>query len=217
VIDLRPYQEHFDVAYEEYGDTNYEELQNRMSAHEAISRQVKALDAEILETIRLYLAPIVSIRNYKAQVPMNEDVLSVADCVAALASETAVAPLEDGHCDAFCRLLDMKGHQLPTVSAYFHFCHPNEYPIVDRNVQNACELLSSADESLLPEFAVPVLPYVNTSRTNKKTKYLQFIAYLSNLRDLHNDKHGTNYEYRDLDKALMVYGVKRLREAVECP
>ena len=43
----------------------------------------------------------------------------------------------------------------------------------------------------------------------------RFISYLIRVKELHNNQHQTTYNFRDLDKALMVLGVPKYRISAE--
>ena len=38
---------------------------------------------------------------------------------------------------------------------------------------------------------------------------------MTRLKQMHNEQFGTNYDYRELDKALMVYGAADLKKSAE--
>lgn len=211
---LEPYKNYFDQAYPDYGDNNYSQivqlLQNLPSDHVVAD----ILGSDQANLIFQLLAPLIRIKNYKSQIPFPVEVYAAAQMVASIRNSQPEADLSAEHKGCFKQMLQLEGFQLPTVSAVFHFCYPDWYPIVDRNIAAACGLLRIGFPYELTE-TLPPLPAGATSSSNKLQKYQKFIVFLNRIKTVHNAEYETNYSFRDLDKALMVYGVREFREHVE--
>jgi hypothetical protein len=213
IENLEIYRKFFDTVYPDYADTEYEEISKLIRAIPDIDKVISTFKSSEAKEILGLIVPLIKIKNYKSQIPFPEDIFHAAQLIAEIKSGTPKESLSEEHVDLFGKLLEIEGFQLPTVSAVLHFCHPAFYPIVDRNIESACNsLLEKIPDS---EITKPKLPVSTTTTNNKLTKYRQFISCLNELRKLHNTQHATNYSFRELDKALMVYGVDRLKKNAE--
>lgn len=210
---LEIYRKFFDTAYPDYLDTEYEEISRLMRAIPDIDKVISTFKSSEAKDLLGLIIPLIKIKNYKSQIPFPEDIFHTTKLIAEIKNGTPMDNLSEEHVGLFGELLEVEGFQLPTVSAVLHFCHPDFYPIVDRNIESACDsLLKEIQDSGITK---PKLPASTTSTNNKLTKYRQFILCLTKLRKLHNRQHATNYSFRELDKALMVYGVDSLRKKAE--
>lgn len=160
------------------------------------------------------ILPVIAIKNYKTQVPFPADVLAVVEAVVMARKATIDAADRFKNLEApFNELEAIQGFQLPTISAIFHFCHPENFPIVDRNVQAACEILIDRNPELTA-YECPIIPASGTSAANKLNKYKQFIHVIDGIKAAHPDSPLKN-GYRGIDKALMVLGSPKLRKKIE--
>jgi len=218
VADMRNlalYANYFDRVYKNYGDAPYREILTLIDNLPELDEKISALEDETLDLLKEFIQPAIRIRNYKAQAPAPESILECSKLLARLQASQARHPLSGSHSKYFDDLLSMEGIQLPTVSAYLHFSHPDLYPIVDRNVESACKLLFEESSKSYSKQGAPKLPASSTSTENKRSKYLRFIEFLSRVCELQIGIFDAHYDYRTLDKALMVLGVPKLRAEAE--
>lgn len=214
MFDLDKYAKHFDGAYRDYADARYGEIAQLLARYDDRTVRATLHSQHFLEAASL-IQPVIAVKNYKSQVPFPEALLEVISCIVEI-RQTAVSP-EDvfgNHQALFERLLSFQGFQLPTVSAVFHFSHPRHFPIVDVNVEAACDLLKQRCQEDFKGLEVPALPAANTSAANKLRKYRMFIAFIRRVLELQS-AHVAQPSYRYVDKALMVLGVPELRTQVE--
>jgi len=212
---LEVYRQYFEQAYPDYADGKYTLIAEMIHAFPSVDNAENILNSDCAEQILALILPLIKIKNYKSQIPFP---VAIYDAVREIINLKNIPPLQclsDEQVVIFERLLDIEGFQLPTVSAVFHFCHPHVHPIVDRNIKAACDLLAAEFTNELNGVPLPMLPAANTSTRNKLVKYRGFISFLSALKELHNNQYQTEYDYRDLDRALMVYGVPNMKVAAE--
>jgi hypothetical protein len=216
MINLNIYEKSFDTLYPAYSESRYAEIQRLIKIYDSdyVLRSVES--PHFLKFIEL-LKPLISIKNYKSQVPFPEELHDVISCIIKIRQVTpSPADIFLNHQTLFNQLISIQGFQLPTVSAVFHFCHPNHFPIVDRNVVSACELLNRTFPNDFNGMQLPSLPALNTSVENKLKKYAAFIAFINMIVELQRPHlEGANYRY--IDKALMVFGVPNMRVKAEQP
>lgn len=211
MINLEQYRNYFSQAYPDYADGKYSQISDLVMALPTDEETVRILtSADAQATLGLVL-PLIKIKNYKSQIPFPEQLFQAASLIVAVKNSAPTTSILDNNAKLFEKLLSLEGFQLPTISAVYHFCHPAVFPIVDRNIEAACRLLSGEQSKRLS----PSLPVFTTSATNKLSKYKAFIQFLTTVRNQHNQEHGTNYDYRELDKALMVYGAPKFKMAAE--
>lgn len=211
MINLEQYRNYFSQVFPDYADGVYSQISDLVNALPTDEEVVRIFSSTDTQAALVLLLPLIKIKNYKSQIPFPDQLFEAAALIAEVKNSATTISLLDSDAKLFERLLSVKGFQLPTISAVFHFCHPESFPIVDRNIEAACALLSDEfDEEL-----VPVLPAYTTSAQNKLSKYKAFIQFLTNVRNKHNQMYGTQYDYRELDKALMVYGVPDLKILAE--
>ena len=205
---LEIYREYFDEAYPDYADHQYDQIRQFILSLPITAEAITLLNSEEARRIYQLLIPVIKIKNYKSHIPFPIELYEAALIIVNIKNSTSTENMSETHIALFNDLLDIQGFQLPTVSAVLHFCHPSVFPIVDRNIEAACKLLANdyADELQL---ASPSLPVSTTSNSNKLEKYVCFMEFLNRLSMLHNQEHETNYGLRELDKALMVFGVER--------
>jgi hypothetical protein len=214
VENLERYTQVFDKAYPNYGEVRYREVLNLVEAYNSADA-MDYVRGESFARAASLIKPLTAIKNYKSQVPYPEDLESVIACVINI-KRTPVDPNDAiiNHSATIKSLLELEGFQLPTVSAILHFCHPNDFPIVDVNVQAACALLKERQSSDFDVEIAPRLPAANTSPENKIDRYRHFIQFIDTIVELQRVYRG-DADYRYVDKALMVLGVLRLRNQVE--
>lgn len=215
MINLEQYRNYFSQAYPDYADGEYSQISDLVMAiptDEEAARVFSSADAQAALGL---LLPLIKIKNYKSQIPFPDHIFEAAALIAELKNSASTASLLGNDAKLFEKLLSMKGFQLPTISAVLHFCHPEIFPIVDRNIEAACGLLSNECPDEFDEELVPALPAYTTSAKNKLSKYRAFIQFLTRVRNTHNEEHGTQYGYRELDKAMMVYGAPNFKIAAE--
>lgn len=212
---LEIYKSYFNQAYPDYADSEYAAIAKMISALPTIDHASKILSSDCADKVLSLIVPLVKIKNYKSQIPFP---IAIFDAISLIVEIKNTSPSEDvsnSHIKLFEKFIEVKGFQLPTISAVLHFCHPRVYPIVDRNIEAACGLLSKEFPDEFKEDLLPSLPASTTSSGNKLAKYKAFISFLTKVKNLHNQQHNTRYEFRDLDKALMVYGVSTLKKSAE--
>lgn len=211
---LDKYKNLFDESYPKYADSQYGEIKRLVEIYDAPD----TLDLLKNEEFRKFLAlvkPVIAIKNYKSQIPFPEDLVTVVQCVIAIRSTKAKSgDILEAHKTHFENLLSLQGFQLPTVSAIFHFCHPDSFPIVDVNVAAACTFLKTRFPEDFKDIKAPILPAANTSSSKKAETYVAFIAFIDRVRSL-QAQHDGQSDYRDIDKALMVLGALRIRKTVD--
>jgi hypothetical protein len=211
MIDLSPYIGDFDDVFPEYGDGEYAVI--RDLADTLQEDEIQAfLDHDQFDVFVSCLLPLIEIRNYKAQVPFPTELRSVLGCmldIAHLDVGNAPGDIEVG-AEQFELLMGLKGFDLPTVSAVFHFCFPNHFPIVDRYVNAADRFLYDEDQDNefrgQEDLRRTVLPAANTSIENKKMHYNNFIRFVFRIADLQAHQYGHHFSIREIDKGLMVMG-----------
>lgn len=216
MINLEPYKNHFPNAYPNYADGPYRnilELIDLIPKDEEVAEILSSADGQ--NTLALIL-PIVMIKNYKSQIPFPPNLSEVVVMITQIKNHDPDIGVQNGNVALFEQLINTTGFQLPTVSAVFHFSHPNAYPIVDKITTRACTRIHENHPDEFPNInAAPTLPAQMAGAAHKLECYRNFIEFLNVLKDAHNNQYQTDYNFRDLDKALMVYGVDALRQAVE--
>jgi hypothetical protein len=216
MINLQPYVEAFNDLYPDYADARYSEIQALMAVYhdEQVQKIVSGVDFKRYSEL---LVPLIKIKNYKSQIPFPDQISSVLLKISRLKqSEVPAVPLSGEPEKIFLEFIAMErqGFQLPTLSAVFHFCHPNDFPIVDTNVEAACRLLANWYPGDFGGLEIPRLPVSQTSPANKLRKYRAFIAFLDKIC-ASQSRYMAEVDYRLIDKALMVFGVEKLRNGVE--
>ncbi|ASF44987.1 hypothetical protein [Methylovulum psychrotolerans] len=213
---LEQYKDYFNQAYPDYADSEYGKISTLVATLPTIEKVQSILDSDNAKAVLDLVVPLIKIKNYKSQIPFPVNFYDAVNLIAEIKStEPSEDKLSKAHAKLFENFLSIKGFQLPTISAVLHFCHPSTYPIVDRNIEAACGLLSKEFPDDFCNIGTPRLPASTTSIKNKLSKYQGFILFLRRLKELHNEKHYTNYNFRELDKALMVYGVSDYKIAAE--
>lgn len=215
MINLEKYRNYFNQAYPDYADGEYSQISDlvrALPADEEVARVLSTADAQAALGLIL---PLIKIKNYKSQIPFPVDLFEAVGLIAEVKNSVPAISLLDNDAKVFERLLSVKGFQLPTISAVLHFCHPEIFPIVDRNIEAACGLLSNECPNEFDEKLVPTLPAYTASAKNKLSKYKGFVQFLSSVKNKHNEEHDTQYGYRELDKAMMVYGAPNFKIAVD--
>ncbi len=211
MVNLEQYRNYFSQAYPDYADGVYSQISELVMAlptDKEAARIFSSVDAQAAFGL---LLPLIKIKNYKSQIPFPDHLFEAAALITEVKNSAPTISLLDNNAKLFEKLLSVKGFQLPTISAVFHFCHPEIFPIVDRNVETACRLLS---DEFNEKFA-PSLPTYTTSAKNKISKYRAFIQFLNRIKNKHNQEFGTQYDYRELDKAMMVYAAPNFKIAAE--
>jgi hypothetical protein len=206
IRDLSPYERAFDDAYPDYATGPYEAIK-ALTERFTASQALQLIDCNQFQRFAELLEPLIEIKNYKAQAPFPTNIRTVIRLVIQLKQCAVPSPPLSGNPERiFFAILDQKGFQLPTISAVFHFCHPGSFPIVDRNVEAACEILKDAHASDFRGLRVPKLPASTTSALNKLEKYRAFMAFIDHVVQLQRNQYGGGPDYRFVDKALMVLG-----------
>ncbi len=211
---LEPYRAFFDTAYPDYAELQYAEMRWLVSVLPKVEVAEALLYSDEARLICELITPVIKIKNYKSQTPFPLALYEAAMLVVKIKNSAPAENVSKRHVAMLNELLEIQGFQLPTASAVLHFCHPDTYPIVDRNIEAACGLLANEFPEELTD-APPSLPASTTSNSNKLEKYRSFISFLRSIAHLHNQQHQTHYGCRELDKALMVFGVERLRKGAE--
>ncbi|MGH8163982.1 MAG: hypothetical protein ACREP1_06580, partial [Rhodanobacteraceae bacterium] len=124
--DLSQYAERFEGTFPRYGDDQYKHIARLVKryASKNIERTIDSVDFK--KHVNL-LEPLIAIKNYKSQIPFPETLAEIQKAVALVPAirRTSVTSgdISQRHGELFKQLLDVKGFQLPTASAVFHFCH----------------------------------------------------------------------------------------------
>ncbi|WP_095049827.1 hypothetical protein [Pseudomonas sp. Irchel s3h9] len=206
---LDKYAEQFDSNYPNYADARYSEILALVARYDSTTAS-KVLTSDSFKQALEVILPLIAIKNYKSQIPFPEDVFTAIKAILNVRKVSIDASDRFKNLEPFFdTLVTTRGFQLPTISAVFHFCHPDYFPIVDRNVQAACKVLIDQNPALAG-YEYPELPAPGTSAANKLKKYRQFIKVIDKLLDSNLDKQKIN-DYRSLDKALMVLGAMELK------
>ena len=211
---LEKYADFFEAAYPDYADARYSKIRMALSLYDGEGAEDFVMSSDFERAVALML-PVILIKNYKSQIPFPENIPAVIKAFF-MVKTARVNPddIFEQLRPAFSHLLSLQGFQLPTVSAVLHFFHPAHFPIVDRNVQSACELLIRQHPESFAGYAPPVMPAPGTSIDNKLKKYLDFIRVIDRIMELH-PPGVLSERYREMDKALMVLGVSELRNKAE--
>ena len=211
MIDLSPFIDNFDDEFPEYGDDEYGVI--RDLAESLRQEEIRAfVNHQQFDEFVSCLLPLIAIRNYKSQVPFPSELRAVVHCMLEIADLDVGNPPGDIEIGAehFALLTDLQGFELPTVSAVFHFCFPDHFPIVDRYVNAADRHLYDVDEDNefrgRPDLVRTVLPAANTSNGNKMNHYKNFIRYAFRIAELQARQYGHDFSIREVDKGLMVLG-----------
>ncbi|VAW40230.1 Cysteine desulfurase [hydrothermal vent metagenome] len=212
---LEVYRQYFEQAYPKYADGEYTIIAEMIHGLPSVDNATNTLNSDCANQVLALILPLIKIKNYKSQIPFPVAIYDAVREITKLKNTNPLQDLSGEQITIFEQLLNIEGFQLPTVSAVFHFCHPRVHPIVDRNIQGACNLLATEFQGELNGVPLPILPAANTSIRNKLAKYRDFISFLAAVKGLHNNQHQTEYDYRDLDQALMVYGVPNMKVAAE--
>lgn len=210
---LERYAAQFDAEYPDYADARYSEISAMMAQYDSKEAEV-LIAGESFKKFVSIIRPVIAVKNYKTQVPFPEDVLAVVEAVFMARKATIDATDRFKNLEIpFNKLEAIQGFQLPTISAIFHFLHPQSFPIVDRNVQAACEILIDRNAELAG-LDCPIIPAPGTSAVNKIKKYRQFVQVIDRIKAAHPESTVRN-DYRSMDKALMVLGSPELRKKVD--
>lgn len=211
---LEKYAKIFDASYKNYADARYQEISKLVMVFDSPDA-IKLIHSKHFSEFSNLLKPLIAIKNYKSQVPFPDDLESVLSSISKIRSnKPSKDDLFKSHTSEFNNLSALQGFQLPTISAIFHFCHPDSFPIVDVNVVAACALLKERFPNDFEGFDAPSLPASSTSSKNKLDKYSGFITFVDKVKNLQM-QFGGQSDYRYIDKALMVLGVLRFRAQAE--
>lgn len=206
------YAAQFDSNYPDYADTRYSEILDLVTRYDS-GTACAVLASESFKQALEIISPVIAIKNYKSQTPFPGDILAVIETILMVRKTTIDADDRFKNLEPlFNKLEASQGFQLPTISAVFHFCHPESFPIVDKNIQAACKALIDRNPELT-KYKHPKLPAPGTSAANKLKKYRQFIQVIDKIQDSLPSSDEIN-NYRSLDKALMVLGVLELKKKV---
>jgi hypothetical protein len=207
-MDLHPYEMKFNELFPAYADGRYDRLLTLVSERCANSEMSQVLIAsQEFQDVVAILQPVIEIKNYKSQIPFPIELQKILSDFVELKSCIPDKNLlaNAGLSRIFLSAIDVGGYELPTLSAMFHFCHPNHFPIVDVNVQAACLFLKESDHMSRDS---PRLPAYNAKPQTKLTRYVEFIGFIDALIDARctGNSTGEPLTYRFMDKALMVLG-----------
>lgn len=203
---LDEFAKEFDKIFPHYTDTRYNSIKKLIDSYSSVDASI--LDGEMFANFVEILRPLVSVKNYKTQIPFPEDPKTVIRCCI----EIKKAPINRKDIFAgletqFKELIGQAGFQLPTVSAIFHFSHPETFPIVDINVEHSCRFLYENNKQHFHDTdAPPRLPTHGDTEDVKLEKYKRFIKFLDSVIALQKKHFSSQIDYRSLDRALMVIG-----------
>jgi len=212
MINLTPYALRFDSEYPKYRDDTYLRILAVVAKIPSVAT-VKRMTADPAFQNFLTLAdPVIAIKNYKSQIPFPTQLVTLWTQIAELkdCSITGASLLgEPG--EVFRNIISLDGFQLPTVSAIYHFCHPGDFPIVDRNVAAACDYLCRKCDKL---GLAPKLPPPKAPAECKMARYTAFIKFIEHLLFLMREGHAhpEELDFRFIDKALMVLGADVIKQ-----
>ena len=134
--DLAPYARAFDTEYPDYADARYAEITSLIDSYGSSEDLLSIIAGKPFELLTELIRPITAVKNYKSQTPFPEDIRPVvANVIELKRCDIGEGTLAQKTGELFRALIKAQGFQLPTVSAVFHFCHPNAFPIVGRNVE----------------------------------------------------------------------------------
>jgi hypothetical protein len=203
MINLQPFKNRFDSEFPAYSSEHYQKIRDCVAAIPTAEKVEELLASTPGKQVLDLLHPLIEVKNYKSQVPFPTNPYGALCNIAKLkdlgAPQAESETFGAQRFDIFKALIDNKGLDLPTVSAIFHFCFPGSYPIVDRNIAAACNELCPLEQP-------PALPTYGASADYKWKVYERFTDCLNRLMAAHNKAYETGYDFRSLDKALMVYG-----------
>lgn len=202
---LKEFADKFDSVFPRYTDDRYDSIRGLVESYSSLDSSI--LDGDMFAKFVEVLRPLVSVKNYKTQIPFPENPKTVIRCCIEIKKATVdrdnifanLAP-------QFMELIEQPGFQLPTVSAIFHFSHPEAFPIVDINVEHSCRFLYENNKQDFPGLKAPKLPMHSDSEEMKLDKYKGFIKFLDKVLALQRAYYPGQIDYRFLDKALMVLG-----------
>lgn len=196
--------EKFDELFPKYNDNAYKEILEQFDVY--LNLDLDVIQKPEFASFWKIVMPFIKVKNYKSQIPFPENIKDITSLLESIIKlKQMEAPrLSDGNVqEIFKNLINIKGLDLPTTSAIFHFCFPDQFPIVDVNVETACKWLFEKEK----EFSnnqEPKLPASNTSWENKLEKYIVFVDFIKKI----NLKTNKNLSLREIDKALMVFGYR---------
>jgi hypothetical protein len=207
---LERYAAQFDAEYPDYADVRYAEIAKMVNRYDSTDAEILIASASFKKCVAI-IQPMIAIKNYKTQVPFPEDLLSALEAVVALRKADVDTSDQFKNLDPlFNKLERIQGFQLPTISAIFHFLHPNSFPIVDKNVQAACKILICQNQELI-NLECPTIPAPRATATTKFEKYRHFVQIIDRIKEVHPEGPLKN-SYRNMDKALMVLGSLKLKK-----
>jgi len=207
MINLEAYKVRFDTEFANYSDVRYGKICGLVEGLPSDLDVQNNLNTPQAIAIEAMLGPLIEIRNYKSQTPFTRSPFEAVKLIARLKKIQDPWKFDNEAESAFNSFLELGGFRLPTISAIFHFCHCNHFPIVDRNIAAAC-----ADFAEDVSQVAPKIPSYQTKDSSKNIEaYKQFVSFLGKLKEMHNLIHKTDYSFRDLDKSLMVYGAEKLK------
>jgi hypothetical protein len=210
--DLSAYQRKFSNRYPRYERT-YPQIERSIKVYAARGTLTLANSKRFGQCVDL-LRPIIAVKNYKSQTPFPEDpqeIRRLVSCVVRLKRcPIGKDELHGEPAVLFSEVIELEGFRLPTVSAIFHFCHPRNFPIVDRNIEAACRILKRRYPETFTDVEQPRLPSGKKKAIGHTSlnRYRAFIAFLKRVRAVQQKRHGGNPDFHFIDQALMVLGAE---------
>lgn len=216
---LAPWERLFDEKYPRYEDERYQHLLGLYERYAEGGRGADALkvvaSAEFARCL-WFLQGMLAVKNYKGQVPFPENpdeiVAALGFIIRLKRWQPRAAPFSDGALrKIFAGLLALPGFEFRTVTAIFHFCHPDVFPIADLNVEAACARLKETHPALFGHLPLPRLPLYAMDPAQKIECYKRFIAFLEAARKAEQRRGARLPTFRFVDRALMVLGGEQRR------
>lgn len=204
---LKVHAEKFESTFPLYSDARYGAIAAMLEGY-SLEEVRSVLSNDISRKLLTLVKPIIAIKNYKSQIPFPENIEAVVErafIIKSVKPNCESNVVLKGFSNEFDEFLGFDGFQLPTVSAIFHFCHPDHFPIVDTYVEAACGYLGNNFPCDFSGLEIPSLPRPLSSNLTKRMRYEGFIKFINRIKSLQADCCG-KFSYRDIDKALMVLG-----------
>jgi hypothetical protein len=211
--DLTPYENYFNTAFPNYNDDVYAEIRHASNDWRDPGA-MGVIDDENIEPFLGLLGPLVKIYNFKNTIdfPSNPKE-AIRSLINVMNAELGEAPglndppiqVGDYH-QLIASLIGHEGIALRTATAYLHFCYPDHFPIIDKNVKKGCARLFNIYPQDFERFdGAPILPPYGDDIETQLTRYQDFVNFIAHVKLL-QFQYDPEVTFRKVDKALMVIG-----------
>lgn len=202
---LEKYARQFPKKFGPYSDARYTAISGLISQLDQRDVRKHVCSKHFRRAVSL-IQPLVAIKNFKSQTPFPQDIAAAVEAVLSIrTARVRRASRFDDIEDGFAALNKIEGFGVPTISAVLHFCHPHQFPIVDRNVLHACKILIDKYPREFAGYACPGLANRAAHVGVKLQRYEQFVCVIDRIIERHPPSP-IKASYRAIDKALMVLG-----------